>query len=1091
MSEAKLSYLVPRDPSIKCWEDRVKLQGPLTTNMVKHDIDALEESVNEKLKVYLRIKPYEDDVHPYTVFSNTLEVEAPKDKKLTKDVGKLVHKFHFSHIFNQHSTQESIFENCVLHSLKGFVHGQNDLLFAHGTTNAGKTYTMQGTMESPGVIPRSIQFLFSCLKNNIETVCHYQPRRCNDLYVLTSEEVTREIMHKNFILNLDLAKYQRCPEMSYRSYRTDVTCSSTFSDVYRNETYSEMESNISEVNYEVGHGRHALWISMIEIHNEQIYDLLEVPDKKGARVKLGIAEDGKGKVYIKNQRYVNVISGHEALQVYQFGRANLRLGPTALNNESSRSHCIFTLTLAKFLDGGKSDRAILSRFSFCDLAGSERVKKALTDGLRLAESKSINTSLSIFAKCLNIIRDNQANGERKIVPYRESKLTRLFRDAMMGKQSFSIIVNITPEPHLFNETLYVLKFSAIAQQIIPVKAFPKQKKPALRRSKFASVVANATDCTDIEWDSPDIRGVREDKRDSAVFEQLTNLIDSLKEELAQERRRADTIESEIRQSLSDQFTRMFSEFNEKNKNIHDREIKHLQEMHDRKQKRLIEYYENQNRMKRKRMKDESFDDIEMEGKMEQMEKDLKLLQSENDSLRQMIQQLNSENRKLQRKRTQLEFDLSEKSRLLKATVKSRETNGSGDFELVKELENQVQQSESKITGLKNLLGESAFEYKDLLQTNECLVEENENLERELAKTTNKVEDLKNELLEYHKICSAKTVKIEELEEKLEKFSEYDFDSMSKENEALRLKCADQDEEIKALQREVKNLTRQNIDQVKKVVSSEGEAEYKELLSKNAELEKCIHELKNKQEEEKRVHNSEMEDVRKKLETAENEYNLLKTRDEEEKASINSEIVKLKEENQLLTNELKNMQNEIDTFQENREKIFSQQEREIQELREENERLKKEKSTTVPETPEKTDEKDSEGDSSPVENGTEGNGEIATHTAEETLPVEDTPDRLSRRLENLMVFHSETKKSCKKVVGGVEESLHPSLMKSKRKGKKAMEQDRSKVNDENELTKKGNNKCTRKLFTGNDFDCVSDLESSFVEPEIPRLRPRRK
>lgn len=90
--EAKLSYLVPRDPSIKCWEDRVKLAGPLTTNMVKHDIDALQESVNERLKVYLRIKPSDDDIHSYTVLNNTLEVEAPKDKKLAKDVDKLVHK---------------------------------------------------------------------------------------------------------------------------------------------------------------------------------------------------------------------------------------------------------------------------------------------------------------------------------------------------------------------------------------------------------------------------------------------------------------------------------------------------------------------------------------------------------------------------------------------------------------------------------------------------------------------------------------------------------------------------------------------------------------------------------------------------------------------------------------------------------------------------------------------------------------------------------------------------------------------------------------------------------------------------------------
>lgn len=220
----------------------------------------------------------------------------------------------------------------------------------------------------------------------------------------------------------------------------------------------------------------------------------------------------------------------------------------------------------------------------------------------------------------------------------------------------------------------------------------------------------------------------------------------------------------------------------------------------------------------------------------------------------------------------------------------------------------------------------------------------------------------------------------------------------------------------------------------------------------------------------------------KAEAAELEYNLLKTRDEEEKASITSEIAKLKEENQLLANELKTKQTEFGVFQENRDRIFSLQEKEIQELREENERLRNERYATIPNVPdtsEKSDENVCKEDHPPVQNATEKNEETTGQIAEETMPVEDTPDHLSRRLENLMVFHSETKKSCKKVNGGPEESLHPSLMKSKKKGKKAMGRSQGKEEDEGELTMKGN-KCTRRLFTGNDFDDVGDLESSFVE-----------
>ena len=53
-----------------------------------------------------------------------------------------------------------------------------------------------------------------------------------------------------------------------------------------------------------------------------------------------------------------------------------------------------------------------------------------------------------------------------IIPFRESKLTRLFQNFFLGKGKASMIVNISQCASVFDETYHVLKFSAVAKQVI-------------------------------------------------------------------------------------------------------------------------------------------------------------------------------------------------------------------------------------------------------------------------------------------------------------------------------------------------------------------------------------------------------------------------------------------------------------------------------------------------------------------------------------------------------------------------------------------------------------------------------------------------
>jgi len=62
--------------------------------------------------------------------------------------------------------------------------------------------------------------------------------------------------------------------------------------------------------------------------------------------------------------------------------------------------------------------------------------------------------------------DGPSNRRRETpVPYRDSKLTRLLQGFFLGHGVAAMIVNISQSPKLFDETLQVLKFSAVAKKV--------------------------------------------------------------------------------------------------------------------------------------------------------------------------------------------------------------------------------------------------------------------------------------------------------------------------------------------------------------------------------------------------------------------------------------------------------------------------------------------------------------------------------------------------------------------------------------------------------------------------------------------------
>ena len=98
------------------------------------------------------------------------------------------------------------------------------------------------------------------------------------------------------------------------------------------------------------------------------------------------------------------VSGSKELEkALTSGNKNRHVGETAMNAESSRSHCIFTIYVEMMDEGNSKNKKIKAgKLNLVDLAvmisiiqGSERQSKTGATGTRIDEAKKINLSLTV------------------------------------------------------------------------------------------------------------------------------------------------------------------------------------------------------------------------------------------------------------------------------------------------------------------------------------------------------------------------------------------------------------------------------------------------------------------------------------------------------------------------------------------------------------------------------------------------------------------------------------------------------------------------------------------------------------------------
>lgn len=151
--------------------------------------------------------------------------------------------------------------------------------------------------------------------------------------------------------------------------------------------------------------------------------------------------------------------------VFHRGSANRRVAETAMNRESSRSHSVFTVSLeTRRKAAGGAWRRRAAQLHLVDLAGSERQKYSEATGARLKEASAINKSLSALGNVIKALVD-QSSGKERHVPYRDSKLTFLLKDALGGRSRCTLLACVSPAEKCAEETLSTLKFAQRAKLV--------------------------------------------------------------------------------------------------------------------------------------------------------------------------------------------------------------------------------------------------------------------------------------------------------------------------------------------------------------------------------------------------------------------------------------------------------------------------------------------------------------------------------------------------------------------------------------------------------------------------------------------------
>ncbi|RLN16399.1 kinesin-like protein KIN12B [Panicum miliaceum] len=205
--------------------------------------------------------------------------------------------------------------------------------------------------------------------------------------------------------------------------------------------------------------------SFLEVHNEQINDLLE-PSQRDLQIR----ENAGNGIHVENLTDEYVSTVEDINQILMKGLSNRKVGTTSMNLKSSRSHVIFTCIIEAWSKGSSNgfSSSRTSRITFVDLAGPENDDLDGAAKNCTKEERHLKKSLSRLGKLVNILSETPES-QKDDLPYDQSRLTHVLKDTLGGNSRVTFLCSISSEHRCRSGTLSTLRFGERAK-LLPNKA---------------------------------------------------------------------------------------------------------------------------------------------------------------------------------------------------------------------------------------------------------------------------------------------------------------------------------------------------------------------------------------------------------------------------------------------------------------------------------------------------------------------------------------------------------------------------------------------------------------------------------------------